>query len=315
MGITEQQSRRTSSPKPRMTGAIALGMAALLAGCAGGPEPEPVEPVTVTVTADPSASTPAPGPNAPTASSTVPPAAFGGLAASFRKVAASTGLTVGMAIAPVGGSAVPALTLGDDAPRVAWSTIKVPLAVAAERANGPSPSARAAIVDSDNAAAESLWSSLGGGQSAAGAVTAVLRDGGDTTTVVPATQRRAGFTVFGQTVWSLPDAATFTAGLPCLEGARNVVALMGQVAGNQQWGIEIMPAPRATAVKGGWGPGVTDGYLVRQIGILTFRDGQRAAVAMSAVGGSMSGGVAALNSVANWLNSNLARLPRGRCSA
>ncbi len=103
MGITEQQSRRTSSPKPRMTCAIALGMAALLAGCAGGPEPEPVEPVTVTVTADPSASTPAPGPNAPTASSTVPPAAFGGLAGSFRKVAASTGLTVGMAIAPVGG--------------------------------------------------------------------------------------------------------------------------------------------------------------------------------------------------------------------
>ncbi|MFE0749663.1 hypothetical protein [Gordonia sp. NPDC058843] len=311
MTIAERPSRRM----PKTRGIVVLSVLALLAGCATEPDAEPIDPVTVTVTADPSASTPAgPGPSAPNSSAS-PPASYGGLAASFRTMAASTGLTVGIAIAPVGGSAVPALTLGDETPRVAWSTIKVPLAVAAERANGPSPAARAAIVDSDNASAESLWSSLGGGQAAADSVTAVLRDGGDTTTVVPATQRRAGFTVFGQTVWSLPDAATFTAGLPCLPGARNVVALMGRVAGNQQWGIEIMPAPRATAVKGGWGPGVADGYLVRQIGIVTFRDGQRAAVAMSAVGGSMSGGIAALNSAANWLDANLVRLPRGRCPA
>ncbi|WP_137809280.1 MULTISPECIES: hypothetical protein [unclassified Gordonia (in: high G+C Gram-positive bacteria)] len=295
---------------------VVLGALALLAGCSTESDPKPVVPVTVTVTADPSASTPAArATDIPTSSAAVPSGSYGGLAASFRRVAASTGLTVGIAIAPVGGSAVPGLTLGDATPRVAWSTIKVPLAVAAERANGPGPAARAAIVDSDNAAAESLWSSLGGGQAAADAVTAVLRNGGDTTTVVPATQRRAGFTVFGQTVWSLPGAATFTAGLPCISGSRQVVALMGQVGDNQQWGIEIMPAPRATAVKGGWGPGVSEGYLVRQIGILTFRDGQRAAVAMSAVGGSMSGGIAALNSVANWLDTNLARLPRGRCSA
>ncbi|WP_055474942.1 hypothetical protein [Gordonia sp. HS-NH1] len=314
MGIADRLSRHT--PTLRTRGIVVLGAIALLAGCAGDPDPEPIDPVTVTVTADSSVSISAgPGPNAPASSPTVPRASYGGLAAAFGKVAASTGLTVGIAIAPVGGQVVPALTLGDDMPRVAWSTIKVPLAVAAERANGPSPAARAAIVDSDNAAAESLWSSLGGGQAAAGAVTAVLRDGGDSTTVVPATQRRAGFTVFGQTVWSLPDAATFTAGLPCITGARNVVALMGRVSGNQQWGIEIMPAPRATAVKGGWGPGMTDGYLVRQIGILSFRDGQRTAVAMSAVGGSMSGGIAALNSVANWLDTNLAALPRGRCPA
>ncbi len=144
-----------------------------------------------------------------------------------------------------------------------------------------------------------------GGWTDADAVTAVLRDGGDTTTVVPATQRRAGYTIFGQTVWSLPDAATFTAHLPCMSDAGNVLSLMGQVAGNQQWGMEIMSAPRATAVKGGWGPGMSSGYLVRQIGLFTFRDGRRTAVALSAVAGTMSGGIAALNAVANWLNRNI----------
>ncbi|WP_238422660.1 hypothetical protein [Gordonia sp. 'Campus'] len=287
-------------------------MVAVVGGCAEDSEPGPVDPVTVTVTA----STPVAVPSTSRPSTAPAPSSdHAALAASFRRVATATGLAVGVAIAPVGGDAVPALTLGDRTPQVAWSTIKVPLAVAAERVNGPSAAGVSAIVASDNDAAESLWASLGGGQASADAVTDVLREGGDTKTVVPATRRRAGYTIFGQTVWTLPDAATFTAHLPCMPGTQNVLSSMARVAGNQQWGVEIMPAPRATAVKGGWGPGTTGGYLVRQIGLVTFRDGAAAAVAMSAVGGSMSGGVAALNSVANWLDRHLTRLPRGRCSA
>lgn len=293
-----------------LAGAVALGLAAITSACGNAPDPEPITPVTVTVTSTPPSPTQPPTPG----SSAVPPASDAALAAGFDKVAAATGSTVGISIAPVGGNAVPGLTLGDQTPQVAWSTIKVPLAIAAERRNGPSPAARAAIVDSDNASAEALWSSLEGGQAAADAVIEVLRDGDDTTTVVPATQRRAGYTIFGQTVWSLPDAATFTAHLPCMSGAGNVLSLMGQVAGNQQWGVEIMSAPRATAVKGGWGPGMSSGYLVRQIGLFTFRDGRRTAVAMSAVAGTMSGGIAALNAIANWLNRNMTKLPRGNCT-
>lgn len=290
--------------------AVALGcVVAVTAGCATSADPAPISPVTVTVTSTPSTSV-RPAPVSPSN-----PASYDALAAGFRKVASSTGLTVGIAIAPVGGDAVPALTLGDTTPRVAWSTIKVPLAVAAERQNGPSPAAAAAIINSDNGSAEELWASLGGGQAAADAVTGVLRDGGDAGTVVPATQRRPGYTIFGQTIWALPDAATFTAHLPCLEGAQSVLALMGEVAGNQQWGVEVMRAPRATAVKGGWGPGMTEGYLVRQIGLFTYRDGRRTAVAMSAVGGTMTSGIAALNAVSTWLNTNMTRLPRGRCNA
>lgn len=304
-----------TTPQRMKSVAIALGcVVAVASGCTTPADPAPISPVTVTVTSTPSVpqtpSTSVGAPGAPSGS-----ASYGALAASFRKVASSTGLTVGIAVAPVGGDAVPALTLGDTTPRVAWSTIKVPLAVAAERQNGPIPAASAAIINSDNGSAEALWSSLGGGQAAADAVTAVLRDGGDTTTVVPATPRRPGYTIFGQTIWALPDAATFTAHLPCLGGARSVVTLMGEVAGNQQWGVEVMQAPRATAVKGGWGPGMSEGYLVRQIGLFTYRDGQRTAVAMSAVGGSMTAGIAALDAVAGWLDANMTRLPRGRCSA
>ncbi|MBM7277341.1 hypothetical protein FOV72_09565 [Gordonia rubripertincta] len=288
--------------------AVTLGcVMAVTAGCTTSADPAPIAPVTVTVTSTPSTHVqPPPASPSPTGS-------YGTLAASFRKVASSTGLTVGIAVAPVGGDVVPALTLGDTTPRVAWSTIKVPLAVAAERQNGPIPAASAAIINSDNGSAEALWSSLGGGQAAADAVTAVLRDGGDTTTVVPATPRRPGYTIFGQTIWALPDAAAFTANLPCLDGARSVVALMGEVAANQRWGVEVMSAPTATAVKGGWGPGMSEGYLVRQIGLFTYRDGQRTAVAMSAVGGSMTAGIAALNAMAGWLDANMTRLPRGRC--
>ncbi|MGC4962356.1 serine hydrolase [Gordonia sp. DT218] len=241
------------------------------------------------------------------------PGNYAVLVSGFPTIAASSGVNVGIAMAPVGGDAVPELTLGDRTARVAWSTIKVPLAVAAERAHGPSSAEAAAIVNSDNASAEQLWSSLGSPVQAADAVTQVLREGGDSQTTVPSQALRPGFTTFGQTVWSLSSAATFMAHLSCLPGTDHVIDLMGRVAGNQQWGVESMPTPASTAVKGGWGPGIADGYLVRQIALVRYRDGRSTAVAMSAVADSMVEGINALNDVARWLNAHIARLPRGRC--
>lgn len=284
---------------------------AMVAACTYSTSQPPVAPVTTTVTSTPSASgyarTSIPS-STPTRAAT-----YASTTADFRRTAAAIGAPVGVAIGPVGGVAVPALTLGDQTTRVAWSTIKVPLAVAAERAGGPSAAEMAAIVNSDNAAAEQLWSSLGTATEAAAAVTAVLREGADRRTVVPSEHLRAGFTIFGQTEWALPDAATFTANLPCLPGSAHVVSLMGQVAGNQQWGVEVMRTPTSTGVKGGWGPGDAGGYLVRQIGLIRYRDGQATAVAMSAVGGSMNDGIASLNTLAGWLDRHITQLPRGRC--
>lgn len=303
------QHRRYGVIAPRgavVVVAVFATVALLLAGCATSTPHRPRTTVTVYSSA-------AAGSVVSSAVSPSPRASTSALAASFRLVAAGTGLTVGVAVAPVGRSARATLVLGDRTPGVAWSTIKVPLAVAAERANGRSAAESDAIINSDNAAAEQLWASLGSASEASQKVTAVLREAGDATTTVPATQLRAGFTVFGQTQWTLPAAAAFTAHLPCLSGTAHVISLMGQVAGNQQWGVEIMATPRSTAVKGGWGPGADGSYLVRQLGLITFADGRRSAVAMSAVGGSMSAGIAALNAVANWLNKNAAVLPRGSC--
>ncbi|MGW5523543.1 hypothetical protein [Gordonia sp. NPDC003950] len=294
-----------------MIAGIAVGVAAVVStGCATSDSAGPQS--TVTVYASPSSSSTSSSAYASSPSS-VTPASNQALAASFRRVASGTGLTVGVAVAPVGGPSRPTITLGDLTPGVAWSTIKVPLAVAAERENGESASEANAIINSDNASAEALWASLGSNEEASRKVTAVLREGGNPNVVVPSVQQRAGFTIFGQTAWTLPAAATFVGHLPCMQGTEHVVSLMGQVAGNQQWGVEVMRLPKATAVKGGWGPGVDGAYLVRQIGLVTYRSGEQSAVAMSAVGGSMSGGIAALNAVGNWLNANIAALPRGRC--
>lgn len=234
------------------------------------------------------------------------------LTASYAKLSGTLGQPVGVSIMAVGGG--PAIDLGDQTPQVAWSTIKVPVALAAQRKNGVLPAENAAIVNSDNGSAESLWASLGSDQQAAQDVTAVLREGGDRKTVVPSEKRRAEFTIFGQTVWALPDAATFTAHLPCLPESKHVVSLMGQVAGNQQWGIEVISG-RTTAVKGGWGPALDGGYVVRQIGLLTRKDGSQTAFALSthAPGASMESGIAALNQVGRWIGANLAAMPGGRC--
>ncbi|AFA72493.1 hypothetical protein GPOL_c14420 [Gordonia polyisoprenivorans VH2] len=217
--------------------ALAVAGVMVMTGCATAESPAPRS--TVTVYASPS-----PSPSA-SASSTQPIAgANPALAAGFRRVAAGTGLRVGIAVAPVGPNATASLLFGDRDPGVAWSTIKVPLAVAAERENGTSTAESNAIINSDNQAAEQLWASLGSNTEASAKVTAVLREGGNPNTVVPSQQLRSGFTIFGQTRWTLPDAATFAGHLPCMPGTGHVLSLMGQVAGNQQWGVEIMQTPQ-----------------------------------------------------------------------
>ncbi|WP_083534061.1 hypothetical protein [Gordonia desulfuricans] len=237
------------------------------------------------------------------------------LANGFRRQGFGPG--VGVVLVPVGGSAT--IALGSQTPaRVAWSTIKVPLAIAAQR-NAADDDAEigelveSAIINSDNSAALRLRKSLGSPTEARKKVTAVLRDGGDDTTeVVTITQPDE---TFGLTVWPLTGSAQFTAGLPCLADSAQVVRYMGQVAGVQQWGVEVMRGPKSTAVKGGWGPSDDGGEEVRQIGLITHADGQRTAVAMSSyvTGQTMGEGTATLDRVARWLNQNLALLPRGRC--
>ncbi|MCV7217898.1 hypothetical protein H7J51_21740 [Mycobacterium crocinum] len=236
------------------------------------------------------------------------------LAAAFARLQASLHATVGIAIGPVGSGQEP-LVLGDFRSGAAWSTIKVPLVIAALRAENPpvvTPAMTAAITESDNAAAESLWTGLGDPTGAAQAVDAVLRQAGDPTSV-ESRRIRPEFSAFGQTEWALADQVRFVSAAWCDRANAPVFALMGQVDAAQRWGIGVVDGAR---FKGGWGPSVTGGYLVRQVGVLVTPAGATAiALAAHPDSGRFEDGTADLSTIADWLMSRRAALPTGSCAS
>jgi hypothetical protein len=251
-----------------------------------------------------------PADNPPPPEQPLEPGVTNDLVASFSELAQTAGATIGVAVVPVG-SGESALVLGDWTVGPAWSTIKVPLAIAALRET-PSltDAASAAITRSDNAAAEELWASLGEPETAAEKVEAVLREAGDRTQV-ESRRLRPEFSAFGQTQWPLAEQARFLASAVCDDGNQAVVDLMGQVAGDQQWGIGNLPD---TEFKGGWGPSTSGEYLVRQFGTVATPSGESAvAIAASPASGGFADGVNVLNSVAEWLAAHSAELPSGNC--
>lgn len=229
----------------------------------------------------------------------------------FATVATAHPGRLGLAYMPVGGGQVQ--VLGDWSSGVAWSTIKVPLAVAAMRASGSAelPSATSAIVESDNAAAEDLWASLGDAPTAAASVEQVLLDGGDPSTVVQKEPIRSGYSSFGQTDWPLARQTQFASELQCVDFGAAIVELMKQISPHQSWGLGRIPG---AAFKGGWGPGEDGSYLVRQLGIIDVADGSMAvAIAAEPDSGSFDDGTVMLDAVAEMLASNTSSLPYGRC--
>ncbi len=224
---------------------------------------------------------------------------------------------LGVAIVPVGSDQV--ISLGSLKAGRAWSTMKVPVSLAAQRERGPAVARMEdkAITFSDNDAAGELWGALGGGRASVDAVTAVLREGHDTRTHV-SSEIDTPASYPGYTSWALRDQALFGAHLPCLPGSEHIIRLMSDVAPNQQWGIARVGRNKGavTAVKGGWGPATsrTGGHLVRQLGIISTVDGQ-VAVSMAAIprSGSFTDGTKMLTRLGNWLGKNLVELPKGRC--
>lgn len=233
-----------------------------------------------------------------------------GFARSFEDFSAELGGTVGIAVGPVGDGASVEVA-GQWSSGVAWSTIKVPLAIAALNSPGGaglSGAARSAITVSDNAAAEQLWSALGTPEDASVAVEGVLQSFGDLATAVPSIRARAEFSIFGQTDWSLSDQARFGSALPCRQEAAEVYTLMGQISGDQSWGLGTIPGAH---FKGGWGPGQSGGYLVRQLGVIDTPTGQLGVAIAAETPGSFADGTALLSQVAGWISANPTLLPIG----
>ena len=251
---------------------------------------------------------------------TPPPVSTPQLTKSFDRAARGIVKDVpgrlGVAITPVGGDAT--LSFGSLRTARAWSTLKVPVSIAAQRAHGAAVGAdiAAAIRKSDNAAAEKLWGSLGGGQRSVDAVTAVIREGHDGTTHVNS-EIDEPHSYPGATDWPLIGQSVFAAHLPCLPDSGPVLGHMRAVEANQRWGVKTLRKKGVTtAVKGGWGPvsDATGKYVVRQLAVVTTPTGQFA-VSMAALpkSGSFEDGTAMLTRVGRWIGANLAKLPVGRC--
>jgi hypothetical protein len=242
------------------------------------------------------------------------PAAGAGtpLAAEFAELENKLNAKMGIAISAVGANPKQ-LVLGDWTSGPAWSTSKVPLTITALREENPptvTDSMRAAITESDNAAAESIWEKLGDPVTAAHKIEAVLAKYGDPTTV-EWRRLRPPFTAFGQTIWSLTNQARFTAAAVCDSSNVPIFTLMAQVESGQSWGLGIIPDTR---FKGGWGPSPSGNYLVRQLGVLKMQTGLTAvAVATEPASGSFNDGTQELTEVSNWLTSHMAELPTGQC--
>ena len=257
------------------------------------------------------------GPPAPSPASSQPAAAPNGLAAlegDFAQLESQLHAEIGIAVSAVGDGASPS-ALGQWQTGTAWSTIKVPLTIAALREGDP-PQAndsamRAAITESDNAAAESIWEGLGEPKTAAAKVQEVLREAGDLTTTVESQKVRPEFTAFGQTDWSLDNQARFLAFAYCDKRDAPVFSLMAEVEQDQRWGIGTIDG---TEFKGGWGPSLSGSYLVRQIGVLPTPTGQAAvAIAAQPASGSFADGTNDLTAIAEWLKGRLSSLPAGHC--
>jgi beta-lactamase family protein len=173
-----------------------------------------------------------------------------------------------MAIGPLAGGRIE--TRGELRESRAWSTMKVPVIVAAVTAGRADwDIIDAAITRSNNHAALWLWDQLDDG---AAQVESVLRRAGDGETTLDREPDPRGYSSFGRTVWSLPAAVSFYGALargellPSSDTSR-ILDAMTRIVPEQRWGLGAVQPPMP--FKGGWGPSEEPegGYEVIQVGI------------------------------------------------
>ena len=258
----------------------------------------------------------------------------GGTAGSFDadlKALEKGGKKVGAAVSAIGNKTSSKVEVGGSwSGGRAWSTIKVPLAIAAIQKNvnttsykdtytgcSNSPSSlnlesavTAAITKSDNCGAWWLWEGLGGnGSTAADAVTAVIKEGGDTGTTVNGTAKSTAFLTSGYTTWSLVGQAVFASNMASLNGAGTVMTHMdNQSGGDSGYGLNKIGSKNLS--KGGWGED-TGTTATRQFGIVKWNDGKCSAIA---IGTDASGSAfSTLTDIAKVLEKHQSELPSGTC--
>lgn len=200
----------------------------------------------------------------------------GDVAEKIQKIANDYGVHVEAAwVDPASG----VQRVGETAGLEAWSTAKVPIALAVvgqglgeKFAHEISESLR--ISDNDDAA--TLWESLGSDETTrAKAVDDLLREAGDKNTAfknADGTQKQ-----FGLTIWDVSDQVIFLSNMPCLTGADQIINDLSNIDDSQKWGMGILPN---AVFKGGWGSG-QHGFVSRQFGWFTNSENARVIVALA----------------------------------
>lgn len=238
------------------------------------------------------------------------------LSRSFADFVSPIDASVGIVAVPVGRRG-PVISLGQWKEGPAWSTSKIPLVLAAldeDPERHVTASMQMAITQSDNAAADAVWQSLGPPEEAALKMDKVLRDFGDPTNVESQRLRGPRYSAFGQTTWSLTNQAKFLAAVACSQKAGVVLDLMQQVEPGQRWGLGTISGTR---FKGGWGPSVDESrYLIRQFGLIPAAHGLIAVAAAADVNShTFDGAIPVLDALAHWITTHLSDFPVGVCTS
>lgn len=193
--------------------------------------------------------------------------------------------------------AVGSFTAGDNRPEPAFSTMKVPLAIAALRQSQAFyPDAEAAVTRSDNPAAHRMF-----GQVPAAGYEGVIREAGARTTTP------AGYQM--GTLWTTSDQAEFASGLRCVAGHEPVLDMMGRIVDYQHWGLGRIGGAR---YKGGWNYH-EGGHLARQFGLIPGPNGDIAVAITAHSPKGHEGSFAMLNELADGLSAMRGDLPTSRC--
>ena len=202
-----------------------------------------------------------------------------------------------VAVTPLGGGRT--FTVGDHRRDYAWSTIKVPIVVAADaRRTGSAADKSAALRYSNNDAARRVYASLG--PSRRSILNRHLRAHGDAST-------RTSAVAPGLTSWHVSDQARYASRIACGSKARSARAHMKQARPSYPFGLLQTRLRSRTIQKIGYG-----GSEVRQLAIVTLRDGRRYGVSILGDGG-FGPARDKVDRIARWVAPRLERLPARRC--
>ena len=253
---------------------------------------------------------------------------LGSFAQEINDLEASTGYKIGAYVtAPGDASGDQIQYAGTWQGGRAWSTIKVPLSIAATQEGNVlsgtvtdpyggtcnyssiASAINQTIKTSANCAAWWLWQSIGGdGNTAATRVNNVLRSGNDTITNVVANGDGSSLTS-GKTIWQLRDQVIFAANMSSINGASTTLTAMLNHAGSADDGSGLLNRSifSQSMVKGGWGGGT----ITRQFGIVKLSSGKCSAIAIGLEGSDNA--FSTLTSIARILKNHESELPSGAC--